>query len=566
MSELVDNGGIPEGDLPENRPLKPKTSKKINIWLPLWIAFGIALGIVIGNIFSIFNSRHSLFNRGNKIEAVLEYIYESYVDPVDIQELVEESINNTVAGLDPHSVYISAKDMELMGDDLEGHFSGIGVQFILRKDTIVIVSVIPGGPSEISGIQAGDRIVYVNDSIYTNKEITNEKVMRGLRGPKGSTVKLGLKRLSVEKIIDIKVMRADIPVSSIDASFSLENKTGYIKISKFAFNTYPDFISSISKLKSEGCESFIVDLRQNSGGSLSAAIQMVNEFLGSGQLIVYTEGRSFPREDVFADGTGTCQKGQLVVLIDEGSASASEVFSGAIQDLDRGLIIGRRSYGKGLVQNQRQFRDGSALRLTIARYYTPSGRSIQKAYEKGHLDDYNQDLMRRYLRGEFDSQDSIKQDENPLFHTLAGRPVHGGGGIMPDIFIPRDTVGINAYYTKVAGYLYEYAFDFTDQNRNKLSTFKDWNKLHNYLKQQPLVANLVTYAEERDVRRRPYLIEESRSLMENQMYGYIIRNILGDEGYYRVILKDDIVLKKAIESINTKKALPENVASKLYQK
>jgi len=563
----------------ENQEVKPETNnqkseekevktKGINLWLPLWIAFGIAIGILIGNIFSNFNSRHSLFNRGNKLEAILEYINESYVDTVDVQELVEQSIPGVVAGLDPHSSYISAKDMELIGDDLEGHFSGIGVQFLIQNDTIIVVSIVPGGPSEAAGISAGDRIVFVNDSLYAGNGITNEKVMRGLRGKNGTIVKLGVKKIVSDGITEIKVTRGDIPVNSVDASFSIEEGIGYIKISKFASTTYSEFISAISKLKSQGCESFVIDLRQNTGGYLNAAIQMVNEFLERGQLIVYTEGRAFPRQDTYADGTGTCKNDQVVVLLDEGSASASEVFSGAIQDLDRGLIIGRRSFGKGLVQGQRQFKDGSALRLTIARYHTPSGRCIQKAYERGNADDYNQDLMRRYLRGEFDSQDSIKQEKYPLFHTLSGRPVYGDDGIMPDIFIPRDTVGINSYYTKVAnsGYIYEYAFSYTDKNREKLNKFTDWKDLHNYLKGQSLLWNFVSFSDTKGVRQRPYLIDESRNLIETQLYGYIARNILGDEAYYQIVLRNDIVLKKSIETVKAKKASKESIRDKAYVK
>lgn len=569
MNELYNNDNEDQEVKPDNATKTPeKESGKINLWLPLWIAFGIAIGILIGNIFSNFNSRHSLFNRGNKLEAILEYINESYVDTVDVQELVEQSIPNVIAGLDPHSSYISAKDMELVGDDLEGHFSGIGVQFILHSDTIVVVSIVPGGPSEAAGLSAGDRIVLVNDSLYAGKGISNEKVMRGLRGKNGTVVKLGVKKITADNLVDISVTRGDIPVNSVDASFSLDEKVGYIKVSKFASTTYSEFISAISKLKSQGCESFVIDLRQNTGGYLNAAIQMVNEFLERGQLIVYTEGRTFPRQDTYADGTGTCKKDQVVVLLDEGSASASEVFSGAIQDLDRGIIIGRRSFGKGLVQGQRQFKDGSALRLTIARYHTPSGRCIQKAYEKGNADDYNQDLMRRYLRGEFDSQDSIKQDQYPLFNTLTGRPVYGDDGIMPDMFVPRDTVGVNSYYTRVAnsGYIYEYAFIYTDKNRERLSKFTDWEKLYNHLKSQSILWNFVNFSESKGVKQRPYLIEESRSLIENQLYAYIARNILGDEAYYQIVLRNDVVIRKALGVVNDKKALPESIKDRSYLK
>ncbi|GAB6011350.1 S41 family peptidase [Viscerimonas tarda] len=542
--------------------------KKSSVWMPLWIAFGVAIGIVIGNIFANFSARGSLFNRGNKLEAVLEYVSESYVDTVDIQKLVENSIPALIAGLDPHSVYISAKDMEIIGDDLEGHFSGIGVQFMLKEDTIVVMNIISGGPSEAAGIMAGDRIVFVNDSLYAGVGITNDDVLRGLRGKKGTNVKLGIKRYSNNGIVDIQVARGDIPVNTVDVSYVIKNEIGYIKISKFGSTTYPEFISAISKLKSTGCNSFVIDLRQNTGGYLGAAVEMINEFLEKGQLIVYTEGRSFPRQDSYANGTGTCKKDQLVILIDEGSASASEIFAGAIQDNDRGLILGRHSFGKGLVQGQRDFKDGSALRLTIARYHTPSGRCTQKAYEKGNSDDYNQDLMRRYLRGEFDFQDSIKLDNYPLFHTAGGRPVYGNHGIMPDIFIPRDTSGVNSYYTKLAnsGLIHEYAFSYTDQNRSKLSKYTDWTALSEFLKRQNLVMNLVSYADSKGVRQRPYLISESSHLMQTQLEAYIIKNLFGDEGYYQTLLTNDIVLKKAVSLIETGKAFPESIKASSYNK
>lgn len=541
--------------------------KRSSIWLPLWIAFGIAIGIVIGNMFSIFGTGKNAFNRGTKLETILEYVNESYVDTVNIHELIENNIPNLISGLDPHSVYIPAKDMDIMGTDLDGHFSGIGVQFVLQNDTIIVVSIIPGGPSEAAGIMAGDRIVYVNDSLYAGKGINNDKVMRGLRGKKGTEVKLGIKRYFENGITDIRVTRGDIPVNSVDVSYAVKDKIGYIKISKFASTTYSEFISAISKLKNQGCDSFVIDLRQNTGGYLGAAVEMINEFFEKGQLIVYTEGRAFPRQESYANGTGTCKKDQIIVLIDEGSASASEIFAGAIQDTDRGLVIGRRSFGKGLVQGQRQFKDGSALRLTIARYHTPSGRCIQKAYEKGNTEDYNQDLMRRYLRGEFDSQDSIKFENYPLFHTQGGRPVYGDDGIMPDIFIPRDTVGINSYYTRVAnaGYIYEYAFIYTDQNRNKLSSFETWNELSEYLKRQSLVMNLVSFADNKGIRQRPYLIQESKNLLQTQLEAYIIRNMFGDEGYYQTLLANDIVLKKAVNLIQAKKAFPNSVQSSSYK-
>lgn len=547
--------------------MKPHT-KRYFVWLPLWIALGVVVGIVIGNMFSLFNPviQTNVFRGGNKLDAVIQVVNDTYVDTVDINELIEMTIPTFISELDPHSTYISAEDMALTGDDLEGHFSGIGVQFVLRNDTVMVVSVIPGGPSQAAGIRPGDRIAFVNDSAYTGKGMTNEKVMRGLRGPKGTDVKLGIKRFNSPEIIDILVKRGDIPVNTVDVSYSPADRIGYIKINKFGSTTYQEFIAAISKLKNEGNNSFIIDLRQNTGGYMNAAIDMINEFLDKKQLIVYTEGRAFPRDEAFATGSGTSKQDQLIVLIDEGSASASEIFAGAIQDHDRGLIVGRRSFGKGLVQNQQKFKDGSALRLTIARYFTPSGRSIQKPYEMGKAGDYNQDLINRFVRGEFYSQDSIKLNSEHIFHTAGGRPVYGNGGIMPDIFIPRDTIGMNAYYITVAneGLIYEAAFSYTDENRKKLEEFSTWQELDKYLSRQPLVANLVSLATSRGVHYRPYMVNQSAELIMTQLKAQIIRNIFGDEGFYPVILENDVVMKKAIELLKEKKAYPDIIRSETY--
>lgn len=542
------------------------SSRKVSLWLPLTIGICIAIGIFIGNTFSIFNSRKNLFNRGDKLEAILEYINESYVDTVNIQELVETSIPAIIAGLDPHSSYFSAKEMELTGDELEGHFSGIGVQFFILNDTITVVNVIAGGPSEAAGIMPGDRIIYANDSLLAGIGVSNERVFEKLRGAKGTSVKLGIKRYDKTGITNITVERDDVPINSVDAVFTPVDNVGYIKISKFASTTTGEFISAISKLKSQGAKSIIIDLRQNTGGYLQPAIDMANEFLDKGDLIVYTEGRAFPRKNSYATGSGTCKDDQLIVLIDEGSASASEVFSGAIQDNDRGLIVGRRSFGKGLVQTQFPFKDGSALRLTIARYYTPSGRSIQKPYEKGHSEDYSQDIMNRYLRGEFDSQDSIKLDHSILYHTTSGRKLYGSGGIMPDIFIPRDTIGVNSYYTKLSnsGAVYEYALQYTDVNRTRLKEFKTWKDLYLYLNKQPLVSELVLYGEGKGVQRQSIMNPETQNLLRRQMVGYIVRNFFGDEGYYPVILLDDPVLKQAINSAKSSKATPSEIKKETY--
>ncbi len=544
-------------------------SNKVYIWLPLCIAIGIGIGIFIGNMFSKGNfAGNSFFGKSDdKLNTIFEYIDKAYVDTVDVKELVEIAIPEILGGLDPHSAYIPAKDMEVQGGEVEGYFGGIGVEFLMQGDTISIVNVIPGGPSEAVGIFPGDMIVYVNDSLFAGKGITQEKVVRNLRGKVGSKVKLGVKRTAIPEIMDFEVTRAEVPVKSIEVAYMITDKIGYIKIRSFSVNTFDEFISAIAKLKAQKCESFIIDLQQNGGGSFEASFLMANEFLKAGELIVYNEGRAYPRKDFYADGTGTCQNESVVILIDESSASASEVFSGALQDNDRALIMGRRSFGKGLVQNQHVFRDGSAIRLTIARYHSPSGRCIQKEYEKGNSKGYSQDLINRYMRGEFDNQDSIKTDHLPLFHTRGGRPVYGNEGIMPDIFIPRDTAGYNSYYIKIfnSGAVREYAFNYTNQNRETLNKFKDWKEANEYLIKQPLLYNLTTYAETKGLRKRPHLIAESSNLLESQLRALIIRNVFGDDGFYPILLKDDFLTNKAITALESNKATPAAIAKQEYK-
>ncbi|OPZ14727.1 MAG: putative CtpA-like serine protease [Bacteroidetes bacterium ADurb.BinA261] len=540
--------------------------KKTKTWVPLWIALSIAAGIFIGNRFAAFDSASNVKGVG-KLEAILDYIRQSYVDTVDINQLIEEALPNIVQELDPHSAYISAADMKKVNEDLEGHFSGIGVSFYVLKDTITVTSLVAGGPSEAAGILPGDRIVKVNDSVVAGKKITNDQVLKMLRGSKGSKVTLGIVRPPKRTYTEVTVTRDDIPMNSIPAAFMLTDDIGYIKVGTFAFNTFSEFISAISKLKSEGAAAFVIDLRGNVGGSLETVVAMVNEFLDRGDLIVYAEGRSFPRTDHYANGSGTCKSDQIVVLIDEMSASASEIFAGAIQDHDRGLVIGRRSFGKGLVQSQRDFYDGSAIRLTVARYYTPSGRSIQRRYEKGKYDEYEMDAINRYLQGDYVNVDTASNSNLIPFKTESGRVVYGGDGIMPDIFIPRDTTGINPYFNMLVNndLVQEYAMLYSDENRSKLSGFDSWFEFYRYLQKQPLLENLLSYADYKGIRRRPYYIEESRQLLESQLYAYIIRNFWGEEGFYSVLVEKDNVVKKAIELITSGKALPDAVANGLYE-
>ena len=535
-------------------------NKRIAIWLPVIIAASIALGIFIGNHYlSISTGKFRSYASGNKINAILDIIDEQYVDTVNMSQLVEGAIPKIFSELDPHSGYIPAADAQMVNEELEGSFSGIGVSFNLQTDTILVISVIPGGPSEKAGLLAGDRIITINDSLFAGNNSSQGKIMKTLRGAKNSVVKLGIKRSTSQDLLYFNVTRGDVPVNSVDVAYVVREGVGYIKVNKFARTTYNEFITAIAKLKQQNCKSFIIDLRGNTGGYMDAAINMINEFMANGRLIVYTEGKAFPRNDVYANGTGTCQDAPIVVLTDEFSGSASEIFAGAIQDNDRGLIIGRRTYGKGLVQSQIPLSDGSALRLTIARYYTPSGRCIQKDYELGKTDEYDQDLFNRFMHGEFDSADSIKINNSLKYQTSLGRTVYGGGGIMPDIFIPRDTSGVTSYFSNVinSGVLNLFTLEYSDNNREKLSSFKTYQELYNYLKKQPLLDKFTNYAVSKGIRKRVTLINISAKLIENQLQSYIVRNFFNDEGFYPIFLKDDVTLLKAIEVIEQGKSMPQ---------
>lgn len=534
-------------------------NKRLVIWLPVIIAASIALGIFIGNHYlSLNQGKHRKYASGNKINAILDIIDDQYVDTVNMAKLVEGTIPKIFSELDPHSVYIPAADAADVNEELEGSFSGIGVSFNMQTDTILVISVIPGGPAEKAGLLPFDRIITINDSIFSGNQKSQTAIMKTLRGAKNSLVKLGIKRGNEPTLKYFDVTRGDVPVNSVDVSYEVSKGIGYIKISKFARNTYNEFITAIAKLKQEGCTSFIIDLRSNTGGYMEAAINMINEFMPEGRLIVYTEGKSFPRADVYANGTGTCKEAPIVVLTDEISASASEIFSGAIQDNDRGLIIGRRTYGKGLVQTQLALNDGSEIRLTIARYYTPSGRSIQKSYELGKTEEYDQDIYNRYMHGEFDSADSIKMDDSLKYQTVNGRPVYGGGGIMPDIFIPRDTSGITSYFSNIinSGVLYLYALEYSDRNRQKFASYKTWQDLYKYLQSQPLLSDFTNFAAEKGIKKRPTLINISGKLIENQLEAYIIRNFFDEAGFYPVFMKDDTTLLRAIKVLNDGKSVP----------
>lgn len=540
-------------------------------FIPIIIAVSVVIGILVG----VFYSNHFAGNRlsiintsSNKLNDLLRIVDNQYVDSVDMTDLVEKAMPQILAELDPHSMYISAKDLEDTNAELKGSFSGIGVAFTIQHDTIYISDVIQGGPSEKVGLMAGDRIITVDDSLFVGEVVTNSSTMHKLKGPKGTTVKLGILRRGVKNLIPYTIVRGDIPVKSVDAAYMLSDKVGYLHINKFGETTYSEMIVGLVTLQQQGMKELIIDLRDNSGGYMGAAIQMVNEFLPKNRLVVYTEGRKSPRQDYRADGRGTFQNLPLVVLINESSASASEIFSGAIQDNDRGTIIGRRSFGKGLVQQPIDFRDGSAIRLTIARYYTPSGRCIQKPYTSGKDEAYEFDLQTRFDHGEFFSQDSIKQNEEVEYHTSIGRPVYGGGGIMPDIFVPQDTIGYTSYYfTAVNNRLtVEFAFQYTDENRAKLATYSTVKELHLFLMRQSLLEKFAQFAESRGLQRRNLMIQKSRKLLERTLYGNIIYNMMGTEEYMKFLNESDPTVLKAAEVLEAGEATPKAPAKKEEKK
>lgn len=521
------------------------------IWYPLVISIAIVLGIVIGNYIS---TKKFTLDKDRKINAVLNLIQSEYVDSIDVKDLVEQAIPAIIGNLDPHSYYIPASDIRAENEKLDGSLSGIGVSFFMMNDTANVDQVIPNGPAEKVGMLAGDRIISVNGESIVGGTLTAEGIRSKIRGEKGTKVKIGVKRNSSKKTLTFTITRDDIPMNTIDVSYMLDDKTGYIKIAQFGKNTYDEFFAALSKLKKDGASRYIVDLRGNPGGYMEMAILMVNEFLEQGELIVYTKGRK-EREDiqVWSDDQGSFHDAQVAVLIDEYSASASEIMAGALQDNDRGLVVGRRSFGKGLVQKQIYLPDSSAIRLTIARYYTPSHRCIQKDYTLGDEDDYSKELYDRYSHGELYSADSIKVDKSKIFRTANGRIVYGGGGIVPDIFVPNDTTGITTYYRAVAnlGLLQQYVYTYVDINRDQLKNVKTVKQLMGMMpSDDALTYDFVCYARDNGVPMRWYYINLSRSLIARQLRALVIRDVLGSEEFYRYYNRTDNTVNAALKALN----------------
>ena len=532
-----------------------------NRYMPLIMAVCVVVGIIIGTFYAnhFSGNRLSIINSSsNKLNNLLHIIDDQYVDTVNVNQLVEKAMPQILAELDPHSVYISAQDVQAANDDLKGSFSGVGIEFTIREDTIRVQNVIGNGPAERAGLIAGDKIVSVDGKPFVGKEVTNQEAMRRLKGPKDTKVKLGIVRYGEKKVKYFTVTRGEIPQKSITATYMLDDETGYIKVKNFGENTYPELLIALAKLSQEGVENLVIDLRGNLGGYLNSAYQLANEFLPKGRLVVYTQGRKSPRQEYRSDGRGSYQKIPLVVLIDESSASASEIFAGAMQDNDRATIIGRRSFGKGLVQQPIPFNDGSMVRLTIARYYTPSGRCIQKPYTMGDEKSYEEDILVRYQHGEFFSQDSIKHS-GKVYHTSIGRTVYGGGGITPDIFIPEDTLNITSYYKEasMSGLILQFAFTYTDNNRLKLNNFTEMQELADYLVKQNTVEKFADYANKNGLKRRNLMIKKSHRLLERYINSRIIYNMLDDEAWTEYLNQDDPGVMKALDVFKRKAAFPK---------
>lgn len=525
--------------------------KNAAVWIPLIIAVAFAGGFWTGG--RLMNNGSS-GSTAEKLNTILQLIDAEYVDAVDLDSLLEVSIPDILAHLDPHSTYIPASDLQNVNDELGGSFSGIGISFSLMNDTITVLEVISGGPSEKVGLLPGDRIVTINDSVAVGKTWNNEKVMATLRGEKGTSVKLGIRRNSSPKMLEFTVVRGDIPVTSVDAAYIISPGVGYLRINKFGSNTFSEFLQSMVKLTADGARKFVIDLRGNGGGFMETAILMANEFLPEGSGIVSTRGRlGNNNTSIGADGSGTFGDADIAVLIDEFSASASEIFAGAMQDNDRGLVIGRRSFGKGLVQNQTVLPDSSAVRLTVARYYTPSGRCIQKTYTPGDLNSYSNEILERYTNGETYSADSAKINKNLLFKTLSGRNVYGGGGIMPDIFVANDTSDVTSYYLNVAnaGLLQRYAFEYADAHRSSLSKAEDVSSLLAMLPDDDsLLEDFVNFASANNHPARWYYINISRNLIVNQLKAIIARDLLSTSAFYEIYNETDPTVKRAVRELS----------------
>ena len=541
-------------------------NNKFRNYTPLIIAVSVVVGILIGSFYASHfrTNRLSITNSTNrKINDMLFAVEDRYVDTVDMNDLIEKSLPKILLELDPHSTYTSAKEVEAEMQELKGSFSGIGIIFSIIKDTARIIHVVDGGPSEDVGLMPGDRIVKVDGKPFVGKFLNDEYAMKALRGPNQSVIKMGILRSGQKEMRTYEVVRGPVPVRTIDTYAMLDKTTGYIKINSFGDKTYEELIVALAELRNEGSRNLIIDLRGNGGGYMEAAINIANEFLPKKRMIVYTEGRRSERAEYVSDGRGDYQGTPLVVLVDETSASSSEIFAAAIQDNDRGTIMGRRTFGKGLVQEPIQFPDGSLLKLTIARYYSPSGRCLQKPYVKGDNKDYLNDIFVRYQKGELSSQDSIHLS-GKKYHTYLGRTVFGGGGVMPDVFIPTDTTDVTSYFMEALASrrLAEFAYLYADQHRKELEKFSKWEDLVAYLKKHNIVDKFASYADQDGLKRRNLLISKSHSKLEHSLISNIVDYIFDSRSANLYLLKDDECISKALQLIRDKQTFPRKPEKK----
>ena len=526
------------------------------IVLVLLLAVGLFTGLYIGRQITA-NQVRLLLNGalpGNdKLARTLAVIEQQYIDSISRDSLIELAIPAIVHKLDPHSVYLPPKDFKVAEEPLKGEFDGIGVVFNMGTDTVIIMNVIPTGPSRKAGILSGDRIIKVNDTLISGVKMPQDKVMKRLRGPRGTKVKLSIERKGISDLVDIVVTRDAIPLHSVEASLMLTDDIGFIKLSQFSVTSYSEIMKALASLRKQGMRSLIFDLRGNPGGFLDQAILIANEFLPAGKLIVYTMDRNGKQMRQYSDGRGKSTDLNVAILIDESSASSSEILAGALQDNDCGTIIGRRSFGKGLVQQQIPFNDGSALRITVARYFTPTGRSIQKPYTAGDGESYDHDIIDRFNRNEFFSADSIHFADSLRFTTPKGKVVYGGGGIMPDIFVPLDTMRLTKYYVEITGrnILYRYTIEYSDLNRKKLEKVQSLKEMKALLESdKSLLNDFVRYAEKQGVKPNWNEIEASRKIIETQLRAYISRNSdLEDKAFYYFIYPIDKTILRAIEEL-----------------
>ena len=532
-------------------------SQKTSNWFPFIVAASIALGMLLGYVVQgrYNQSGPSLISIGKptKLQEILGYIDQKYVESIDNDELSDAAIAEILEELDPHSIYIPKEEMAAVSEDMTGNFEGIGIEFFIVSDTIMVVTPLSGGPSEALGISSGDQIITIDDSLVAGIGITNSQVVKQLKGPKGTMVNVGIRRSGVKDIMEYTIKRDKIPIVSVDVGYKVDTEVGYIKINRFSANTYKEFMREMEELEAEGVSQLILDLRQNPGGYLEEATKILDEFIDGRKELVYTKGRQHPKFTYNARKPGVFETGEVVILIDEGSASASEIVAGSIQDWDRGKIIGRRSFGKGLVQEQYRLGDGSALRLTVAKYYTPSGRCIQKSYEKGHSA-YNKDLTDRYENGELFIQDSINVVDSLIFYTkLEKRVVYGGGGILPDLFVAFDTLGYDDYFTAIArrGVIQQFAYDYYADNKEKFTAFES---VDDYLSDFTIPPSILKAFEDHVSSTTNIEIPEIKDQdmirnLKNRLKAAFAKQTWNGDGYYPVLLQNDPVFEAALNSL-----------------